>query len=221
MKVCIRCETLFTGSDWACPSCGYAPREGEIVVFDQDSGSREALTERSFRDLRTIEEGSFWFRARNRLIVWALARYFPRAGSFLEVGCGTGFVLKGVRTALPHLEIAGGELGMAGLAVARERVPDVPLYALDAGRLPFANEFDVLGAFDVIEHVDDDEEVLSQFRTALREGGGLLLTVPQHQWLWSAADDYSGHRRRYTRADLSAKLSRAGFRIIRITSFVS
>src|SRR2546428_3595773 len=110
---------------------------------------------------------------------------------------------------------------MAGLAVARERVRGVPLYALDAGRLPFANEFDVLGAFDVIEHVDDDEAVLSQFRGALREGGGLLLTVPQPQWLWSAADDYSGHLRRYTRVDLSAKLVPAGFRIIRITSFVS
>jgi hypothetical protein len=56
---------------------------------------------------------------------------------------------------------------------------------------------------------------------SLRPGGGLLLTVPQHPFLWSAVDDWSRHRRRYTRADLRDKLARAGFRTLCATSFTT
>ena len=49
----------------------------------------------------------------------------------------------------------------------------------------------------------------------------ILITVPQHQWLWSNADEYAHHKRRYDAGDLRKKLSRAGFVLARCTSFVS
>jgi SAM-dependent methyltransferase len=171
--------------------------------------------------LEHVEERSFWFRARNRLIVSTFQRHFPHARSFLEVGCGGGVVLAALHSALPVLRLVGGELYPEGLEVARRRLPDVELLELDARRLPFENEFDVVGAFDVLEHVDEDEEVLQQMVRAARPGGGVLVLVPQHPWLWSEHDEIVEHRRRYTRKDLLAKAERAGLEILQMSSFVS
>lgn len=220
MKICLGCDARFDRTGWTCPSCGFSPRVGEIVEFPTEHLG-EALDDRSFGDLHRVEAGSFWFRSRNRLIAWALRTYFADARTFLEIGCGTGFVLQGLRRAFPSLALSGAELGKKGLAVAHQRVPDAALYALDANRLPFEAEFDVIGAFDVIEHVDDDRGVLAQLHRVLRPSGGLILTVPQHRWLWSPADDYSGHRRRYERGPLGEMLRRVGFRVLRSTSFIS
>jgi SAM-dependent methyltransferase len=92
---------------------------------------------------------------------------------------------------------------------------------MDATRIPYREAFDVIGAFDVIEHIEDDAGVLAQMHLALRPGGGILLTVPQHMWLWSAQDDVAHHVRRYTRAELVRKVEAAGFRVAWTSSFVS
>ena len=187
----------------------------------RDSAASGGFDESSFAHLPLAEEASFWFRSRNSLIVWALRRYFPNAQSMLEVGCGTGFVLAGVRNAFPHMRLVGGELLQAGLAVAAQRVPDAELLELDARKLPFEAEFDVVGAFDVLEHIEEDETALLEMHAALRPGGGLVVTVPQHPALWSAVDEYSRHVRRYRRTELLTNLRDSGFEVIHWTSFVS
>lgn len=174
-----------------------------------------------FAQLATVEESSFWFRSRNNLLIWALRRYFPHINKFLEIGCGTGLVLSGIQRYFPGLKLSGSEIFSEGLDFAKERLPDVNLFQMDARRIPFEDEFDVIGAFDVLEHIDEDELVLLQMFRAIRRAGGIILTVPQHRFLWSGVDEYSFHKRRYTRRDLVGKVERAGFRIIRVTSFVS
>lgn len=175
-----------------------------------------------YEAIARAEPESFWFRARNRLVVSVLARHFPDARSLLEVGCGTGFVLAGLREAFPGMRLVGSELLEEGLEVARKRLPDdVELVQLDAGEMPFESEFDVVGAFDVLEHVEDDERALAGMRRAVRDRGGLLLLVPQHPRLWSEMDVVARHARRYTRRDLVAKVERAGFEVVAASSFVS
>jgi len=110
---------------------------------------------------------------------------------------------------------------LEGLRHAAERVPAAELFQLDARRLPFESEFDVIGAFDVLEHIEMDERVLREMHRAVKPTGGIVLTVPQHPWLWSPADEYAEHKRRYRRAELLRKVSTAGFIVRRITSFVS
>jgi hypothetical protein len=56
---------------------------------------------------------------------------------------------------------------------------------------------------------------------ATRQGGGVIVSVPQHPWLWSAGDDYAHHKRRYRRRELTSKLVAAGFDVVRVTSFVT
>jgi SAM-dependent methyltransferase len=115
----------------------------------------------------------------------------------------------------------GSEIFADGLVYAKARLPNVELYQMDARCILFECEFDVVGAFDVLEHLVADENALAQIFNAARPGGGLLVTVPQHPFLWSASDKYAMHQRRYSRAELRRKVECAGFEIERITSFNS
>jgi SAM-dependent methyltransferase len=174
-----------------------------------------------FLELAELEAANFWFRSRNRLITWALRTYFPTARSFFEIGCGTGFVLSGLRHAFRHLRLSGSEIYSIALNHAATRVNDALLLQMDARRIPFVSEYDVIGAFDVLEHIEEDETVLSQMYRAVVPGGGMLLTVPQHEFLWSQQDEYACHVRRYEANDLRSKVHRAGFKTLKVTSFVS
>src|SRR5438128_805680 len=147
----------------------------------------------------------FWecpYMGRYEATAHPIRNYFPDAKSFLEVGCGTGFVLAGIHEKFPAMRLAGSEIFADGLAIAKKRVPNSELYQMDARGISFEDEFDVVGAFDVLEHVIEDEDVLVQIFNAAQPGGGLLITVPQHRFLWSASDQYAMHRRRYNRAEL-------------------
>jgi SAM-dependent methyltransferase len=180
-----------------------------------------AFDAQQYANLASVEAGNYWFESRNRLIVWALARYFPSARSFLDVGCGTGFVLQAIAAAFPSMTLAASDVGDRGFTYARARVPRAEFFVADAAKIRVPRTFDVAGAFDVLEHIPDDEGALAALAAAVEPGGGLLITVPQHRWLWSAADDYSHHMRRYRRRELVTRVTAAGFTVLRVTSFVS
>lgn len=222
MKRCPNCHERFESADWRCLSCGWQPlqQDGHTLLVEHEQGISGYKGE-YFAPLAAVEAGNFWFEARNRVIIHALRRCFPHMRSFLEIGCGTGFVLQAVRAAFPQAAISGAEYYAQGLRFAQSRVPDAAFYQLDARTMPFEAEFDVIGAFDVIEHIKEDEQVLAQMFQAVKPGGGIALTVPQHHWLWSVADEYKQHERRYERGDLMAKVERAGFKVAYTTSFVS
>lgn len=191
-------------------------------------GSRAAPEHRAggfrpdyFEELACLEAGNFWFCARNRIISWALLKHFPGARSFFEVGCGTGFVLSGLSTSVPSIDLFGSELFAEGLAFAARRVPSARLVQMDARRIALIGAVDVVGAFDVLEHIPEDEQALHQMFEAVRPGGGVIVTVPQHQFLWSRQDEYAQHVRRYSARELRAKIEAAGFSLLRMTSFVS
>lgn len=173
-----------------------------------------------FAELAALEDESFWFRARNRLLV-RLTRQLSQPGDrFLEIGCGTGYVLQALANEC-GLTVTGSELFEEGLGFARQRLPEAEFSVLDARQMPYREEFDLAGAFDVLEHIDDDIGVLRGLRGALRAGGHLLVTVPQHRWLWSDADDYAHHVRRYRRPELVERIEDAGFEVLRVSSFVT
>jgi SAM-dependent methyltransferase len=174
-----------------------------------------------FSELALLEKSSFWFRSRNKLILWALSAYKSNAQNFLEVGCGTGFVLSGIAKSHPNMSLSGSEIFLAGLSYASARVPQAKLMQMDARQVPFLDEFDAIGAFDVLEHIEEDGDVLLQLYKAMKPQGVLLLTVPQHPNLWSASDEYACHVRRYRCCEVEAKVRGAGFNVLKSTSFVT
>lgn len=222
MRICPVCDMKFDAMIWHCPYCGGQPDEREgFPAFAAELASDEGFKDTYFKELINLEARNFWFCARNRLIIWALQHYFPDKNNLLEVGCGTGFVLSGISTVCPHMRLAGSEISSAGLAFAAKRVPKAEFFQMDARAVPFFEEFDVIGAFDVLEHIKEDEMVLGQLHRATRLGGGLLITVPQHRFLWSRMDVHACHVRRYAAQDLVIKVQKAGFEVVRLTSFVS
>lgn len=223
MKKCLSCGVGFDSKMFNCPSCNWQPIEKNNILSyapalaDNAIGFKPAY----FSDLIKLEEASFWFRFRNQLILWVLQKYCFSFGSFLEIGCGTGYVLSGIAKRFTTVKLFGSEIFMAGLDLALGRLPSANLMQMDARHIPFSEEFDVIGAFDVLEHIEDDELVLSQIHAALKPQGYAVITVPQHPWLWSYVDEYACHVRRYTSKELHQKISAAGFDIVRSTSFIT
>ena len=223
MKVCLACGARHEAVDWTCPACAATPVRREGILYFAPALSDGDGTDADYPHdaLFAAEDAHFWFRARAKLLVWALGRHFPRAASVLDVGCGRGSVLAAIRRARPSLTLAGAEVLADGRRAAQRRLPGVALYQVDARRLPFDREFDVVTSCDVLEHLDDDREAARELFRAVVPGGGLVATVPQHRWLWSPFDAFSHHRRRYERAELVGVVEQAGFVVERVTSFVT
>lgn len=175
----------------------------------------------SFASLFEVESNHWWFRARNEVILWILATKVKPFSKYLEIGCGTGNVLEAVRKAYPHVELHGSEYFEEGLEFARRRVPSATFYKLDAVVMKDEDCYDFIGAFDVLEHIGEDEKVLGNIAKALTNHGGIIITVPQHMWLWSENDLHACHARRYSRSELIGKVQRAGLKVDYVTSFVS
>ncbi|MGY8683060.1 class I SAM-dependent methyltransferase [Bradyrhizobium sp. UFLA05-153] len=176
---------------------------------------------RGFEALAKVEAEHFWFVARNELLVGLANRFFPEARRFLEVGCGNGVVLRAFAQSRAWHRLVGSELHPSGLTFARKRLPNVEFVQMDARNIPALNTFDLVGAFDVIEHIADDEGVLRGMRAATDTDGGIIVAVPQHPWLWSRADEIAYHERRYRRGELEEKFSRNGFEVLFSSSYTS
>lgn len=224
MKVCLTCGFEFNGNTWSCPDCGRHPaRAGGYLSFAPALAEiSDGFPPGAHEHLFQAEQGHFWFQSRNKIVLWSLAQYFANATTFLEIGCGTGFVLYGVHSDFPQIELHGSEVYERALQFAQHRVPGANFYQMDARHIPFSDHFDAIGAFDVLEHVEDDQSVLTEmFKAVKKPGGGIIITVPQHRFLWSVVDEFSCHFRRYSAPELRAKVEKSGFRVVKMTSFMT
>ena len=131
----------------------------------------------------------WWYRVRAELLRRVFEPYVGAPEHVLDVGSADGPSVDwleghGRRTAL-DVDPRGLKPGdVCGSALA----------------LPFRDAcFDVVAAFDVVEHVPDEDGILAELARVLRPGGRLLISVPAYQWAWSGHDVANGHFRRYTR----------------------
>jgi SAM-dependent methyltransferase len=130
-------------------------------------------------------------------------------GRALEVGCGAGALLADLADlgwACEALEPADAARALAG-RINQDR-PQMRISP--APREDWEQAFDLVLAFEVLEHLEDDAGALRQWRRWLRSGGRLMLSVPARQARWNATDDWAGHLRRYERPDLLALLAATG-----------
>ena len=148
----------------------------------------------------------WWYRLRTTLLRTVLEPYLGGPDRVLDVGSADGPSvgwLSGAFKVSLDVDPRGLEDGgVCGSALA----------------LPFCDgAFDVVGAFDVIEHLDPEDAAVAELARVLRPGGRMLVSVPAYQWAWSDFDDQNGHHRRYTRGRAVAALERAGLEVDRST----
>jgi 2-polyprenyl-3-methyl-5-hydroxy-6-metoxy-1,4-benzoquinol methylase len=168
-----------------------------------------------------IVEKSFWLRSRNRLFKKIIFDQITatRKLSLLEVGCGTGNFIEHIADN-QNLEITGSEIYLKGLLYAKKNLPEINFIQFDVSQGITGDKFDLIVAFDVIEHIDNDVAALLNMNKMLQNKGKLILTVPQHMFLWSKLDEIVKHKRRYSRDELLSKLKGSGFNVTYSTSFV-
>ena len=161
-----------------------------------------------------VKDGHFWFTHRRLAILEVARASLPDASRarVLDVGCGDGEVLAELSR---HYGAVGLDPRINDLALARIRGA-TRLVAARGDQPPFARSFDLVGLFDVVEHVADDAGLLRRAVELAVPGGFVLLTVPADPKLWSKLDRYAGHYRRYTRRALEGLLRDAGLERVRI-----
>jgi len=185
-------------------------------------------------ETRTAEDRHWWFASRTRALLSLLDQRMPAPWTarllegktaftstpqggweplVLDVGCGAGNMVH-------HLQRYGRVVGIDNflkpLVVARDRGYEVYLAAGEA--IPFRDDgFALVSLLDVLEHCDDDHQVLRECVRVLRPGGLLAITVPAFPWLWSDNDVINRHRRRYTPSGLRHRLQEAGLQVLSLT----
>lgn len=127
-------------------------------------------------------------------------------------------VAPGLRPRLPLDETYFVDFSSPAMAKLRARGANAVVALVSA--LPFPDHaFELVCAFDIIEHVDDEEAILSELSRVAAPNASLLLSVPLHPELWTAFDDFVGHRRRYDPQRLLAKLAEHGFSVEQSAGF--
>lgn len=169
-----------------------------------------------YKKMAEREQNYWWHVGRLKIIESYLemaARGMDGKITLLNVGCGTGGTL-------PTLEKFGKVTNVdvsddAIKFMKREGHKVIKVEGID---LPFKdNTFSLVGAFDVLEHIDQDVDALREWRRVLKSGGRVVLTVPAYQWLWSEHDVSLHHFRRHTKAGVAKKAKDAGLKPVKIS----
>ena len=156
--------------------------------------------------LNRQQEDHWWFAGRRKIFSKVLHNTVKTANnSILDIGCGTGGMISILKD-FGHT--IGIEVNPEAAEFARGRGYD-SVIVHDAKTLPFADQsFDIVTAFDIIEHIEDDRQFVNEIIRVLKPGGKFFLSTAAFNFLWSVFDERAHHYRRYTRKSLAGMLNR-------------
>lgn len=221
MIKCTKCsEGIFAeGINLTCGKCGneVPVKDGLLIFHPEDSAVHDGMESCILDDLVSYEDRHFWMKARRDLVSSVFGKYVDRSSEIIEIGAGTGSITRRLKQD-GYNNISVGEVHLSGLEYARS-YGIKKRYQFDLMKTPFHEHFDVVGMFDVLEHIDDDDLAVKNIYKMLRPGGKVIITVPAHKWLWSKQDAIAYHRRRYEVKQLKVLFEKSSFKIIRATAF--
>jgi SAM-dependent methyltransferase len=182
-----------------------------VAPSSPQAGRKKTVEPREYALMFELERHHWWFQSRVRMIERLLdAHVWPSLGEqprLIDLGCGTGLFLERHQK---HCRTTGLDFSQHALKFSR-RAGLRNLCQGDAARLPYADgSADLITAFDLIEHVPDDQGLVRDAWRVLRPGGFLVATVPAHPILWTGHDVSLHHKRRYRRAEFDALFRQDG-----------
>lgn len=172
-----------------------------------------------YQQMAELDDRHWWYRARRKIIADLIRRETSLSDNsqILEIGCGTGHNLA-MLSGFGHVD--GLELDDESRALSEQRlgrkVMRSPLPELSEVK---DRHYDLIGAFDVIEHIDADHAALRSIAAKLKPNGTFIMTVPAHQWMWSAHDVVNHHKRRYSKKALKRLVEDSPLKLERIGYF--
>jgi len=162
-----------------------------------------------YQKMYEMEENYWWHVGRKEIVKKVISRInIPKNAKILNVGSGTGGT---VATLEQFGHVDNVDTSQEAITYAKSKgIKNVK--KVKGIKLPYKDKtFDLLVALDVLEHIDEDEKALLEWRRVIKKEGKVIITVPAYQWLWSEHDESLHHKRRYTLSELVAKCNRAGF----------
>jgi len=174
-----------------------------------------------YQQMAELDDSHWWYRARRKILADLIRRKAqpPANAQILEIGCGTGHNLA-MLGEFGHID--GLELDDEARALSEKRLSRKVMSSPHPELVEVPDRhYDLIGAFDVIEHIEDDGAALASIATKLKPGGKFVMAVPAHQWMWSAHDVVNHHKRRYSRRALKALIDDSPLRLEKIGYFNS
>jgi SAM-dependent methyltransferase len=212
--ICPICESRgeALGVSMPCSLCGFAGSETSSGVFKVGFDLKEIeYPEEANQLFFEFEDSSFWFRHRNEVIL-SLVGLFRPSGTLIDVGGGNGF--QALKLQDFHSRTLLLEPGENGCLNARKRgVKNIVNSTLQALQLKTGVVKGGLAFFDVLEHLDEPVEILTESFRILSGDGLIYVSVPAFDILWSHEDIYARHKRRYNLEGLKAELISVGFKV--------
>ena len=189
------------------------------IYICEDEKPNTAFVEETQDKLFELEDNSWWFQYRSKIILSMMDRYFTKNSFTLDIGAGNGYtsvcaarsgymmgIIEPSISACRHAKMRGLSPILCG-TVTEDSILD--------------NTIDQALMLDCLEHIEDDNSMLQMLGKKIRRGGILLITVPAFMSLWSSEDDSAGHFRRYTCTELEKIVTAAGFNVLQSSYFMS
>lgn len=153
----------------------------------------------------------WWFRARENYLKQILSKFVKNKNNkILEIGIGTGANIKILQK---YGEVFGIDVSEQSINLVKEKFPNVKVYKKKFPSQSLDEKYHLICLFDVLEHIDNDEEALKKINDLLIENGNLIISVPAFNFLWSYHDEIHHHKRRYSKNDLKGLLISSGYKI--------
>lgn len=147
-----------------------------------------------------LERNHWWFRARKEIINSLLKKNVAgNNNQVLNVGAATGETSTWLSS---YGKVTSVEYEKECCDFVKQKL-NLDFIPASVTELPFAeNKFELVTAFDVIEHVEDHHMAIAEMTRVCKPGGVIAITVPAFEFLWSKHDDINHHQRRYRMQEL-------------------
>lgn len=178
------------------------------------------MEKEELEQMNEMEEKYWWHEGRRFVLSKMLQKCYSKSSDpllILDFGCGTGGNFKFLSK---FGKVYGVDSSKDAIAYCRSKDQSVKL--ISGQDIPFQRDsVDIVTAFDVLEHIDDDCAIIREYHRVLKAKKNVIVTVPAYKFLWSDHDEILGHCRRYTLKELCNKFEKNGFKTVKSSYFIT